>query len=106
VSHPRDHHFVPQFLLSRWCKPNGKLTVYTRVRGRVLVSELHPRSTAFERDLYAYQKVPLAKQQAIETEFMSRRIDGPAAPIVEKLAAGDLGPVDKLVLARERPMAA
>jgi hypothetical protein len=90
VSQPRDHHYVPQFLLSRWCKPNGKLTVYTRAQGRIVVSELHPRSTAFERDLYSFQNVPAAKQHAIETEFMSRRIDDPAAPIVHKLVDGNL----------------
>jgi hypothetical protein len=90
MSNPRDHHYVPQFLLARWCKPSGKLTVYRRAQGRVVVSDLHPKSTAFERDLYSFQKVLPARQHAIETEFMSRRIDDPAAPIVRKLVDGDL----------------
>jgi hypothetical protein len=90
VNQPRDHHYVPRFLLSRWCKPNGKLTVYARAQGRIVVSDLHPRSTAFERDLCSFQKVPLAKQHVIETEFMSRRIDDPAAPIMQKLVDGNL----------------
>lgn len=90
MSSPRDHHFVPQFLLSRWCRPNRKLAVYTRVQGHVRISELHPRSTAFERDLYAFEKVPGTRQQAIETEFISQRIESPAAPILQKLVDGNL----------------
>jgi Protein of unknown function (DUF4238) len=90
VNYPRDHHYVPQFLLSRWCQSNGKLTVYSRAQGRVITSELHPRSTAFERDLYAFKMGPQDRRQAIETDFMSKRIDSPAAPIVQKIVDGKL----------------
>jgi hypothetical protein len=88
VTDDRDNHYVPQFLLEGWCNADGKLTVYSRRHGRVVASELKPRSTAFETNLYAYHAVPPEKRHAIENEFMSPKIDAPAALIVEKILKG------------------
>jgi hypothetical protein len=84
----QDHHYVPQFLLRGWCNEHGKLTVYSRRQGRVVTSERTPRATAFETNLYAYDEVPSEKRHAIENEFMTRKIDTPAACIVEKILSG------------------
>ena len=88
VTDDQDHHYVPQFLLRGWCNTDGKLTVYSRRHGHVVTSELKPRSTAFETNLYAYREVPLEKRNAIENEFMTPKIDTPAALIVEKILNG------------------
>jgi Protein of unknown function (DUF4238) len=85
---PRDQHFIPQFLLRRWCNPEGKVTVYARQHERVVTSELKPRSTAFEPDLYSYEGVSGEQRGEIETSFMTPRIDTPAALIVQKIVAG------------------
>jgi uncharacterized protein DUF4238 len=90
MSGPRDNHYVPQFLLSRWCDRRGKLTVYARRQGRVVTSELSPRSTAFEPDLYSYEGVSAENRHAIEANFMTPHIDTPAASIVQKIVDGGL----------------
>jgi hypothetical protein len=88
VTDDRNNHYVPQFLLERWCNAAGKLTVYTRRHGRVVISELSPRGTAFETNLYTYHDVSADRRHAIENEFMTAKIDTPAAPIVEKILRG------------------
>ena len=80
----QDHHYVPQFLLRGWCGKNGKLTVYSRRKGRAVTSQLSPRSTGFESNLYTFEQVPPEKRNAIEKDFMSR-IDTAAALIVQRL---------------------
>jgi hypothetical protein len=82
MSGSRDTHFLPQFLLRRWSNSKGKVTAYVRQQGRIVTSELNPRSTAFEPDLYSYQGVSGEERHEIETNFMTLRIDTPAALIV------------------------
>ena len=81
----QDHHYTPQFLLRGWCNKNGRLTVYSRRQGRVVTSDLNPRSTGFETNLYRYNQGPLEKRHTIETDFMTPHIDTPAASIVKKI---------------------
>jgi Protein of unknown function (DUF4238) len=81
----QDNHYIPQFLLRGWCNENGKLTVYSRRQGRVVTSDLNPRSTGFETNLYRYNQGPLEKRHTIETDFMTPHIDTPAASIVKKI---------------------
>jgi hypothetical protein len=87
VTDNQDHHYVPQFLLRGWCGKNGKLTVYSRRKGRAVTSQLSPRSTGFEPNLYTFEQVPPEKRNAIEKDFMSR-IDAAAALIVQKILHG------------------
>src|SRR5713101_5211692 len=88
MSDNQDNHYIPQFLLRGWCKQDEKLTVYSRPQGRIVTSNLKPRSTAFEANLYAYEMVSSDKRHAIENEFMSR-IDTPAALIAQKIFNGE-----------------
>jgi hypothetical protein len=90
MTRPRDNHYVPQFLLSRWCDHRGKLTAYARHQGRVVTSELSPRGTAFEPELYSYEGVGAENRHALETNFMTPHIDTPAASIVQKIVNGGL----------------
>lgn len=85
----QDNHYIPQFLLRGWCNRKGRLTVYSRQNGRVVTSVLNPRSTGFEPNLYAYEQVPPEHRHLIEREFMSARIDTPAALIVQKILDGE-----------------
>ena len=85
----QDHHYIPQFLLRGWCNQNGRLTVYSRRQGRVVTSDLNPRSTGFETNLYRYDQGPLEKRHTIETDFMTPHIDTPAALIVKKILNGE-----------------
>jgi hypothetical protein len=89
MNEPRDHHFVPCFYLEGWCNSDGKLTVYSRPRGRVVTKELTPKYTGFERDLYSYTGLPSPQAQSLETRFMAR-IDDAAAPVLKKLLNGGL----------------
>lgn len=86
MSVPRDHHHLPQFMLKGWCNPiTGKVTIYTRRDVRVVVSERIPKYTGYERDLYTYRDVPTEKRTAIETDFMTPKIDTPASIILQKM---------------------
>ena len=71
----QDHHYVPQFLLRGWCNNNGKLTVYSRRQGRVVISERNPRGTGFESDLYTYDHVSGEERHTIGRDFMTPGID-------------------------------
>jgi hypothetical protein len=55
--------------LNRVGNSKGKVTGYVRRQGRIVVSELEPRSTAFEPDLYSYQDVSGEECHEIENEF-------------------------------------
>lgn len=58
MNEPRDHHFIPAFYLSEWAGTSGKLVEYTRKYGKLIAKPVGPRSTAFERDLYAFNDLP------------------------------------------------
>jgi hypothetical protein len=55
--------------LNRVGNSKGKVTGYVRRQGRIVVSELEPRSTAFETGLYSYQDVSGEECHEIENEF-------------------------------------
>jgi len=89
VADSHHHHYIPQFLLRGWCNQNGRLTVYSRPQGRVVTSGRNPRGTGFESNLYTYDQVSGEKRHTIETDFMTPRIDTPAALIVQKILNGE-----------------
>jgi hypothetical protein len=68
---PRDHHFIPAFYLKQWAGPDGKLVEYTRKGGKLIAKPIRPRSTGYERDLYAFPELPLNAAQYIEQVFFS-----------------------------------
>jgi hypothetical protein len=79
LSDPDRHHFLPQFYLSRWANAEGKLSTYSRQRGRLFVREYAPKTIGAERGLYALNGVPPEHRNAIERDFMGPEIDDPAA---------------------------
>lgn len=92
MSEPIDHHFVPVFYLKRWSGRDGKVAVYARKGGRLIVSRLSPRSTGFEPELYSLDRVEPSMRQAVEKEFFGKMIDDRAAiPLDVMVTRGHLG---------------
>lgn len=92
MSEPFDHHFIPVFYLKRWAGPDGKVAVYARKGGRLVVNRLNPRSTGFEPELYSLEKVDPSRRQAVEKEFFGKMIDDRAAvPLDAIVTHGNLG---------------
>ena len=71
MSVPRDHHFIPAFYLKQWAGPDGKLIEYTRKGGKVIAKPIGPRSTGYERDLYAFPELPADAAQFMEQVFFA-----------------------------------
>jgi hypothetical protein len=68
---PRDHHFIPAFYLKQWANGSGKLIECSRKGGKLVLKPVGPRSTGFERDLYAFPELPLASAQYMEQIFFA-----------------------------------
>lgn len=68
---PRDHHFIPAFYLKQWAGPDGKLVEYTRKGGKLIAKPVGPRSTGYERDLYAFPELPPDAAQYLEQMFFA-----------------------------------
>ncbi len=79
------HHYVPQFLLRRWCNEAGKLQSFSIRDGRVLCSARAPRFTGYENALYAV----IANALGIDEDHLERKlfapIDGNAAVALGKI---------------------
>lgn len=83
--------FHSRFYLKRWAGLDGKVAVYARRGGRVVVSRLNPRSAGFEPELYSLEKVEPTRRQAVEKEFFGRMIDDRAAvPLDAIVTRGEL----------------
>jgi hypothetical protein len=93
VSEPFDHHFIPVFYLKRWAGADGKLVVYARKGGRIVVSRRNPRGTGFEPELYALDAVEPSRRQAVEKEFFGKMIDDRAAAALDILFSQGLAAV-------------
>jgi hypothetical protein len=68
---PRDHHFIPAFYLKQWVRPEGKLIEYTRKGGKLIAKLVGPRSTGYERDLYAFPELPPDAAHFLEEVFFA-----------------------------------
>lgn len=68
-----NHHYVPQFLLRRWCNDAGKIQSFKIVRGRVACRATTPEYTGFEKRLYAV----FAKLSGIDEDHIEKKLFGP-----------------------------
>ncbi|GAC1612917.1 MAG: DUF4238 domain-containing protein [Novosphingobium sp.] len=92
MSVPVDHHYLPQFYLSRWTR-GGKLYRYVRpVAGRpVHQKKVSPRAIGYQPHLYAYSDGDSPEhKQRLELDFF-RHVDDRAAVALTKLDAGECG---------------
>ncbi len=79
------HHYVPQFLLRRWCNDGGKLQSYKIVNGRVACKAVAPEYTGYEHALYAIVANALGiGEDHLEQKFFSP-IDSNAAVALAKI---------------------
>ncbi|MEG3083553.1 DUF4238 domain-containing protein [Sphingomonas sp. PB2P12] len=79
------HHYVPQFLLRRWCNDRGKLQSFKIRAGRVLCTSQAPEYTGYENALYAVAANTLGiGRDHIERRFFSP-IDSKAADALAKI---------------------
>jgi hypothetical protein len=67
------HHYVPQFLLRRWCNDAGKLQSFKILGGRVLCRALTPEYTGYENALYAV----VANALGINEDHLEKKLFGP-----------------------------
>ena len=88
---PRDHHFIPAFLLQQWAGPNDKLIEYTIKHGKLIAKPVGPRSTGFEFDLYAFNELPPDVRQYVEEKFFNYA-DNIAAIALERHLTGSREP--------------
>ena len=88
---PRDHHFIPAFLLKQWADPNDKLIEYTIKHGKLIAKPVGPHSTGFEFDLYAFNELPPDVRQYIEEQFFNYA-DNIAAVALERHLTGSREP--------------
>lgn len=81
------HHYVPQFLLRRWCNDAGKLQSFVVRDGRVLHSTVAPRYTGYENALYAV----IANVLGIDEHHLERKLFSP----LDSDAAIALGKIER-----------
>lgn len=92
MSDPVKHHFVPVFYLSKWADQDGYVTATRRASdGGLVTHRVKPKETAFEKNLYALEKVAPEHRQVIEKNFFANEIDDRAAPLHARLLAGEIG---------------
>lgn len=90
MNDPIKHHYVPQFLLSQWCRDDGRLAVYSRKNNQLVTDWFSPKHTGFERNLYSISALPANDQQWVERKIMSENVDGPASLVFQRLLNGEL----------------
>jgi uncharacterized protein DUF4238 len=85
------HHFVPQFLLSRWAN-RGRLKAYRWIeaRGEVVASSVSVAQACQIEDLHSFFGVPRGKREAPERDFFAPQIDTPAADAHAIMIADDV----------------
>ena len=66
MGEPRDHHFMPRFFLKAWCDDSGKLIEYTKKNDKLISKSVGPGATGFQRDAYAFDKLPPDQVQFME----------------------------------------
>lgn len=89
---PVDHHYLPQFYLSRWTR-GGKLYRFVRpVPNRpVHQRKVSPRGIGYQPNLYAYSEGENPEhRQRLELDFF-QRVDARAAVALKKLDARERG---------------
>ena len=79
---PMRHHFIPQFILRNFTNDDGYLYCYSKQARRMFKST--PSNVFLEKHLYSQRDERGKKNPSVETEI-SHSIDGPAAPVLDKI---------------------
>ncbi|PVM82063.1 DUF4238 domain-containing protein [Caulobacter endophyticus] len=87
---PTKHHYIPEFLLRYWTGDDHRLERFDRpIPSKIMVRRVFPSEVGFEKDLYASPGHRLGGQWLELSVFQA--IDNHAAPVLEKLNAGEIG---------------
>lgn len=89
MSEPKNHHFIPQFMLRRWAVNDGKLVRFYRPRNKVVTCPLAPAAVGYAQHLYTLAGYPLEIRAGIEKKYMGPVVDDPAAKAMDILIAHD-----------------
>ncbi|MCX5480196.1 DUF4238 domain-containing protein [Kaistia geumhonensis] len=86
MSKERDHHYVPQFHLSKWANDEGKITQWGRIpyNGKLVSKPVTAAATAYVPGLYALEQVNDEEAQQIEIRILGK-IETEAQPVLERL---------------------
>ncbi len=84
MSDPKKHHYIPQFHLSSWKGPDGKVFIYKWVWKNLKTISASPKHTAYETDLYSIESSLSQEKSFLESEFLSP-LDSTAAIIYRKM---------------------
>lgn len=79
VNEPRNHHYIPEFYLSRWARGDGRVAIFSRPQLKVVISWRTPEHTGYEPGLYSLVGASPETAQVLEKIFMARVIDEEAA---------------------------
>jgi hypothetical protein len=80
------HHAVPRFYLERFAKDDG--LVWLHNVENVTAVRVNPKDAIVEKYLYSPEVGQNPKDDSFE-KFLAERIEGPAAPCLERLANGE-----------------
>lgn len=84
-------HFVPRFLLETWASgDDGKLTAMSWAGKKLLSERYKAKSVAKEKHIYSVDPHGDSPNTYIETDFMTKHVDEPAALVHKKLLVGGL----------------
>ena len=99
MSDPVNHHYVPQFLLAGWCRPDGRLAVYSMKGGRVVIDWRAPKHTGYAPHLYSLPTLPEAETRGFDPQcierYLMRDIDDAAAKVRSRLVGGEVEGLDE-----------
>jgi hypothetical protein len=94
ANQPKDHHYIPQFLLREWADASGFLFRYTQpAPGKIDPKKKPTKAAGFVPNLYSIVGNHPDKAQLVETLFMSP-LDNEAAQAHKLILAGDWEALD------------
>jgi len=82
---PKRHHFVPEFILRRFCDARGRLHYFDKRRPSLGVGTTSPRNQFVETNLYSLRLGPQRLDPRLETTMS--KLEGEAAPITASIVA-------------------
>lgn len=85
MSEPREHHWLPQFLMYRWSGSDGLVNRFYRPHKDIVAGRKSPKSLGVIRDLYTSKWLLAADPYEIEKNTFTKAVDTPASTIIRKL---------------------
>jgi hypothetical protein len=91
MSDPKNHHWLPRFLLREWADGStGKVMCFYRPHGRVVASRQGTRRIGATEWLYTAGWSGYEAPNFVETSFMAKAIDTPAARLHRRMLNGEI----------------